>query len=345
MRLFKFLFVVCNCFAICCFGQEIKLFAGNANQKLAKDVAECLGVQLCDLQIGRFNDGEISIQIKENIRNSDVYLLQSTCSSSQGSVNDNILELYLLVSTMKRASARKITAVIPYFGYARQDRKMKSRVPISASDIARLLEAAGVDHVISVDLHSGQVQGFFHHSAVDNLFGSHVFVPYCLQKKDLKNPVVISPDAGGIDRAKQFIEGLSAKGIQARLAVIVKQRKEAGQVEKMDLIGTVKDSDVIIVDDICDTGGTLVQAAQELKQNGAKRVFACITHPVFSGSAIEKIADPALDEVIVTDSICFKKQVPANVTQLSIAPLLAEAIRRAHKGESISSLFKNDSEK
>ena len=327
--------------SLSCFGEEhsAKLFAGNANPQLAKDVAKCLGIPLCDVQIGRFADGEIRIQIEESVRDCDVYLLQSTCSSASASVNDNILELYLLASTMRRSSANKITAIIPYFGYARQDRKTRSRVPISASDMAFLLETAGIDHVISVDLHCGQIQGFFHQIPVDNLYAARVFVPYFCKKRDLDNLVVVSPDAGGIERAKQFIEGLYANGIESRLAIIVKQRKDAGLVAKMDLVGDVEGSDVVIVDDICDTAGTLVQAAHELKQNGARRVFACITHPLFSGKAMEKISQSSIDELIVTDTISFKQTPPPNVTQLSIAPLLAEAIHRAHTGGSISHLF------
>jgi ribose-phosphate pyrophosphokinase len=342
MKLCKFSIFLILFFSAHCFGQDIKLFSGSANPQLANEVAKCLGIPLCDLQLSRFNDGEVRIQVEESIRNCDVYLLQSTCPTATSSVNDNILELYLLASTMRRASANKITAIIPYYGYARQDRKTKSRVPISASDIAILFETAGIDHVISVDLHCGQIQGFFHHIPVDNLYSSRIFVPYLCEKRDLYNLVVVSPDAGGIERAKQFIEGLSANGVESRLAIIVKQRKDAGLVEKMDLVGDVENCDVVIIDDICDTAGTLVQAARELKENGARRVFACITHPVFSGNAMEKIASSSIDELIVTDSISFKQTPPQNITQLSIAPLLAEAIRRSATGESISYLFNYD---
>ncbi len=316
-----------------------KFFSGSANVDLAKKIADKLGVQLSSATIGRFNDGEIKIQIEESIRNCDVYILQSSCPTSSASVNDSIMELYLLVRAMKRASAQSVTAIVPYFGYARQDRKMKSRVPISASDIAMLFELAGIDHVIAVDLHCGQIQGFFHKASVDNLYAAKIFVPYILNKTDLHNPVIVSPDSGGVERTKQFAEALSVYGIKTQLAMIVKQRKEAGIIEKMDLVGNVQGSDVILVDDLCDTAGTLVAAAYELKQKGAKRVFACITHPVFSGSAMVKIANSAIDELVITDTIPLRESPPPNIRQLSIAPLLAEAIERAYNGQSVSNLF------
>lgn len=321
---------------------DFKLFNGNANPELAQAIADYLHVPLCKAKVGRFSDGEINIQIEESIRNCDVYVLQSTCPTKNSSVNDNLMELYLLVRALKRGSAQSVTAIVPYFGYARQDRKSKSRVPISASDVAMLLELAGVDQLISVDLHCGQIQGFFHKAPVDNLYAARIFVPYLAEKSDLQNLVVVSPDAGGVERAKQFIEGLNACNMTAQLAVIVKQRKEAGVVEKMDLVGSVQNSDVIIVDDMCDTAGTLVKAALELKEKGARRVFACITHPVFSGNALNKIGESVIDELIITDTIPLKKPYPANITQLSIAPLLAEAIRRDYRGESISHLFLYD---
>lgn len=321
---------------------DFKLFNGNANPNLAQAIADYLNVPLCKAKVGRYSDGEINIQIEESIRNCDVYILQSTCPTKNASVNDNLMELYLLVRAMKRASAQSVTAIIPYFGYARQDRKSKSRVPISASDIAMLLELAGVDQVISVDLHCGQIQGFFHKAPVDNLYAARIFVPYFAAKKDLRDLVVVSPDAGGVERAKQFIEGLSAYNISAQMAIIVKQRKEAGVVEKMDLVGSVQNSDVIIIDDMCDTAGTLIKAASQLKEQGARRVFACITHPIFSGNAVTKIEQSTIDELVITDTIPLQKHCPANITQLSIAPLLAEAIRRDYDGESISHLFQYD---
>ena len=273
------------------------------------------------------------------MRNSDVFIIQPICSTESSSVNDNLIELYLLIRTLKRSSAGTVTAVIPYYGYARQDRKTESRVPISASDVAMLLELAGTDHIICVDLHCGQIQGFFHETTVDNLHAAPTFVRYFSEKKDLVNPVVVSPDAGGVDRAKKFIEGLNWHGVDAGLAVIVKQRAGAGVVDKMNLVGDVESCDVIIVDDICDTAGTLIHAAQELKNQGARRVFACITHPVFSGPALERIGNSCLTELVVTDSIPAKTNLPSNIVRLSIAPLIAAAIDRTYNGESISNLF------
>jgi len=273
--------VICSCFYGEC-GPGIKLFSGSANPELSQAVSECLGIEVSQATVARFNDGEINIQILENVRNCDVFILQSTCISSESTVNDNYMELYLMIRAMKRSSAKSVTAIIPYFGYARQDRKTKGRVPISASDIAMLLEVAGADHVMAVDLHCGQIQGFFHETPVDNLYASTIFVPY-VARLGLYDPVIVSPDAGGVERAKTFIEGLQSLGVMAKMAVIVKQRAEAGVVESMNLVGKVEGSDVVIVDDICDTAGTLVLAAKQLKQQGARRVFACITHPLCRG--------------------------------------------------------------
>ncbi len=320
-------------------GPGVKLFSGSANRELADAVAECLGTSASRATVSRFNDGEIRIQIHDNVRNCDVFLLQSTSVSSDSSVNDNLMELYLMIRAMKRASAKSVTAIVPYFGYARQDRKMTGRVPISASDVAMLLEVAGADHVVSVDLHCGQIQGFFHGTPVDNLFASTIFVPY-VARLGLYDPVIISPDAGGVERAKTFIEGLQSLGVSSKMAVIVKQRAEAGVVESMNLVGKVDGSDVVIVDDICDTAGTLVQAAKQLKEKGARRIFACITHPLLSGSACDKIGKSCLEELVVTDTIPLRDETPRNLKQLSVAPLLANAIDRIIHGESLSELFK-----
>ena len=249
-----------------------------------------------------------------------------------------------VVSTMRRASADKITAVIPYYGYARQDRKMTARVPISAADVARLLEAMGVDRVVAVDLHCGQIQGFFGPRVpVDNLDAAVVGVKY-FTSKALVNPVVVSPDAGGVYRAKQFREGLNlAKpGSDTGLAMIIKQRPKAGQIERMDLVGSVDGADVIIVDDMIDTAGTLATAAANLKSNGARRVFAFAPHGLFSGPASDRIARSVLEEVVVTNTIPLKAGARANdkIVQLSVAPLLAEAIKRVHYRQSVSELFK-----
>ncbi len=316
-----------------------KIFSGNACRQLAESVAKQLGVPLSKVTIDRFNDGEIKIKVEENIRNSQVFIIQSTCTSCSASVNDNIMELFLLIRAMKRSSSGPITVILPYFGYARQDRKTESRVPISASDVAMLLEIGGADHVIAVDLHCGQIQGFFHKTPVDNLYAAPIFVRYFAAKKDLVKPVIVSPDAGGVERAKKFVEGMKANHVNANLAVIIKQRASAGVIEKMNLVGSVAGCDAIIVDDICDTAGTLVQAARELKQQGARRVFACITHPVFSGPALKRIAESDLTELVVTDSIMLADHAPRNIVQLSIASLLAQAIEGTHKGASISHLF------
>lgn len=321
----------------CLYSEDIVVFSGNANLPLAQKVVDFLGVPLGQASVKKFNDGEIAIKVNENVRNKEVFIIQPTCSNCAQSVNDNIMELFLLVRTMKRASADTITAVIPYYGYARQDRKSVARVPISAADVAQMLESAGVDRIVAVDLHCGQIQGFFHDAPVDNLYASTVFVPYFV-KKGLQNVVVISPDAGGVDRAKRFQEFLEAQGCPAGIAIISKQRAEAGVVDTMNLIGSVDGCDVIIVDDICDTGGTLVKAADLLKSKGAKRVFAAITHPVFSGDAVQKISKSVIEEMVVTDTIDLREQAP-NIKVLSVAPLLGEAIHRIHSGKSISELF------
>lgn len=328
-------------FLFCCSLNAVpyKIISGTTNQDLAEKIAAHLGMELSPVEIRRFSDGEIRIKIEENMRNSEVYVIQSTCDTETGSVNDHMMELYLLIRTLKRASAEKVIAVIPYFGYARQDRKTESRVPISASDIAMLLEMAGADQVISVDLHCGQIQGFFHSVPVDNLYGSPIFLRYLSEKKDLNSLVVVSPDAGGVERAKKFIDGMALSGLDASLAMIIKQRGKIGTIEKMDLVGDVFEKDAIIIDDICDTAGTLVQAAYELKRHGARRVFACISHPVFSGPALERIAGSELTELIVTDTIPHSAELPENIVQLTTAPLIAEAIDRTHKGESVSRLF------
>jgi ribose-phosphate pyrophosphokinase len=253
------------------------------------------------------------------------------------------MELLLMVSTMRRASAERITCVIPYYGYARQDRKMTARVPISAADVARLLEAMGVDRVVAVDLHCGQIQGFFGPRVpVDNLAGGVVGVKYFAHKA-LVNPVVISPDAGGVYRAKQFREGLNltAPSMDAGLAMIIKQRPKAGQIERMDLVGSVEGADCVIVDDMIDTAGTLCQAAEHLKANGARRVYAFASHGLFSGPASDRIARSSLEEVVVTNTIPLKAAAKTNdkITQLSVAALVAETIKRVHLRQSVSALF------
>lgn len=321
------------------FENQVLLFSGNANHELAQEVANYLGVDLGKAVVNRFNDGEIQIHIDQSVRGKDVVIIQPTCPGVDQSINDNLMELYLLVRTMKRSSAQSITAVIPYYGYARQDRKTAPRVPISASDVALLLETAGVDRVITVDLHCGQIQGFFHYAPVDNLYAATMFVPYFTQKQ-MRNVVVVSPDAGGVERAKRFMENLKSAGVPSKLAMISKQRAKAGVVDTMNLIGDVTDADAIIVDDLCDTGGTLALAAKLLKESGANHVYVAVTHPVFSGSALEKIQNSVIDEMVISDTIPLKATPPANIITISVAPLLGEAIRRIYLGESVSDLFR-----
>ena len=309
-----------------------KIFSGTANPQLAENVANLLNMSLGKAKVSRFNDGEVNIEIEDSIRGCDVYILQPLCPTSTGSINDNLMELYLLIRACKRAFASSVTAIVPYYGYARQDRKAMHQVPISASDIAMLLEKGGADHIISIDLHCGQIEGFFHNVPVDDLLASAVFIPY-FSKKELEKPVIVSPDAGGVPRAKKFMEGFSSYGIDTQLAIIVKHRAHAGVIEKMNFVGDVFGSDVIIVDDICDTAGTLCHAAMELKQQGAKKVYACITHPIFSPPALERIKNSEIDELVVTDTIPFRSSISSNVHQVSIASLLAKAIERSRRGE------------
>ncbi len=320
------------------------IFSGNANIELSQKIAKLLNTPLGEADITRFNDGEVKIQIKESVRNKHVFIVQPICSNLEQSVNDNLMELFLLIRTMKRASADKITVIIPYYGYARQDRKVKSRVPISAADVAFMLEKAGADRVVAIDLHCDQIQGFFQNIPVDNLCASLVCAPYIATKK-LSNAVVVSPDAGGVERANQFILDLNKNGMSAELAVISKQRLKAGVISSMQLIGNVENTDAIIVDDLCDTGGTLAKAAQLLKDNGARRVFAVITHPVFSGEALKIIETSVIDEIIITDTIPLRGQAPEKITVISVAPLLSRAIVYINSGQSLSTLFREHENK
>lgn len=318
--------------------KDIVLFSGNSNRQLAEEIADYLHMPLGQATVARFNDGEVNIQIHTRVRQKDVFIIQSTCLTEKNSVNDNIMELFLLIRVMKRSSARSINVVLPYYGYARQDRKTVPRVPISAADVACMIEYAGVDRVLTIDLHCGQIQGFFRDIPVDNLNASLLFISY-FAEQDLRNVVVVSPDAGGVLRASKFQSLLEKQGPSSNMAIISKQRAGAGVVGSMQLIGSVKDADAIIVDDLCDTGGTLIKAAELLKQNGARRVFAVITHPVFSNNALEKIGASVIDKMIITNTIPLRGNIPSNVEYISVAPLLGEAIRRIQNGESISALF------
>ena len=316
------------------------IFTGNSNEALAREIAETLKIELGSIKVGRFNDGEVSIEVKDNVRSKDVFIIQSTSPP----VNENLMELLLMVSTMRRASAKKINVVIPYYGYARQDRKTAPRVPISAADVARLLETVGVDRVILVDVHSGQIQGFFGPRVpVDNLEANLVALNYFVEQKKipLKDIVVVSPDAGGVTRAKNFQALLSSVGVKSTsLAMIIKQRKGAGEIGTMHLVGRVEGKQAIIIDDIIDTAGTLVEATKVLKEMGALSVSCFATHGLFTGKALSNIKNSQLDQVIVTNSIPPKEdEEAARVIRLSVAPILAEAIFRIQTKTSISSLF------
>lgn len=312
---------------------DMKLFAGNATPELAQKVAKRLYIELGDAVVGRFSDGEISVQINENVRGSDVFILQSTCAPT----NDNLMELIVMVDALRRASAGRITAVIPYFGYARQDRRVRSaRVPITAKVVADFLSSVGVDRVLTVDLHAEQIQGFFD-VPVDNVFGSPVLLED-MEEREFEDVVVVSPDIGGVVRARAIAKLLH----DTDLAIIDKRRPQANVTEVMNVIGDVEGKTCIIVDDIVDTAGTLCTAAEALKAEGAKEVVCYITHAVFSGPAIERIAASKLDRMIVTDTIPLSPEAQAcsKIYQLSLDRLLAESIRRVSNEESISAMFR-----
>ena len=308
---------------------ELKLFSGNAHRPLAEEIAQHLKLKVGDADVARFSDGEVFVQINENVRGEDVFIIQPTCPP----VNDNLVELLVMLDAFKRASARRITAVLPYYGYGRQDRKAQSRVPISAKLVADLITTAGANRVLAIDLHAGQIQGFFN-IPVDHLFAAPVLIDY-LAKKDLEDPVLVSPDAGGVERARAI-----AKRLKAGLAIIDKRRDGPNVAVFMYLIGDVKDKDVVIIDDMIDTAGTLIQAVEAVKREGARRVLACGVHPVLSGPAMTRIENPQLEELVITNSIPLSpdKQRP-KIHTLSVAPLLAEAISRIHCEESVSNLF------
>nr|WP_324123786.1 MULTISPECIES: ribose-phosphate pyrophosphokinase [unclassified Gilliamella] len=310
----------------------MKLFAGNATPELAKRIANRLYTSLGDIVVSRFSDGEVNVQINENVRGEDVFIIQSTCAPT----NDNLMELLVMIDAMRRASAGRITAVIPYFGYARQDRRVRSaRVPITAKVVADFLSTVGVDRVLTVDLHAEQIQGFFD-VPVDNVFGSPVILEDMLQR-DFERPIVVSPDIGGVVRARAIAKLLN----DTDMAIIDKRRQRANEAEVMNIIGDVADRDCILVDDMIDTAGTLCKAADALKARGAKRVFAYATHPIFSGKAVSNIKNCAIDEIVVCDTIPLTAEVKAlkNVRQLTLSGMLAEAIRRISNEESISAMF------
>jgi ribose-phosphate pyrophosphokinase len=308
---------------------ELKLFTGNAHRPLAEEIAASLGIPVGQAEVSRFSDGEIFVQIDENVRGADVFLVQPTCPP----VNDTLMELLVMLDALKRASAGRITAVLPYYGYARQDRKVQPRVPISAKLVADLIVAAGAQRLLALDLHAGQIQGFFD-IPVDHLFAAPVIIDNFTQR-GLTDVVVVSPDAGGVERARAI-----AKRLRAGLAIIDKRRDGPNVAVFMHLIGEVKGRDVVIIDDLIDTAGTLVQAADALRREGARRILACGVHAVLSGPALARIEGSPLEEVVVTNSIPLgKDKEHPKITVLSVAPLLAEAIRRIHDEESVSTLF------
>ena len=290
-------------------------------------VAKYLGIPLSEASIKRFSDGEISVQIGESVRGKDVFIIQPTCAPA----NINLMELLILTDALKRSSASSITAVVPYFGYARQDRKAAPRVPITAKLVANMMQTAGIDRVVTMDLHAGQIQGFFD-IPVDNLYGTIVFLDY-VKSKNLKNPIVASPDVGGVARARSL-----AKSLNLDMVIVDKRREKANESEVMNIIGDVNGKDVILIDDMIDTAGTIVKAAEVFKKNGATSVMAFCTHPVLSGPAYERINSGALDELVTTDTIPLKEQSPY-IKVLSTAPLFGEVIRRVYHDESVNSLF------
>jgi len=310
--------------------KELKLFSGNANPALAREICGHLGISLGEATVSSFSDGEIRVRIEENVRGADVFVAQSCCTP----VNTSIIELLIMIDALKRSSAYRITAVIPYFGYARQDRKEQPRVPISAKLMADLITTAGADRVLTMDLHAGQIQGFFN-IPVDHLYATPVLLDY-INKRGAADLVVVSPDAGGVERARAF-----AKRLQAQLAIIDKRREGPNNTQVMNIIGDVDGRNVLLLDDMIDTAGTIVQGAQACAEKGARMVWAGCTHPVLSGPALERLQESCLTEVVVTNTIPLngKEQRCPKLRVLSVAPLLGEAITRIHSEESVSSLF------
>lgn len=310
---------------------KIRVFSGNSNPALAEKICVHLGVPLGKAKVKNFSDGEIMVEIGENVRGRDIYVVQSTCSPT----NNNLMELLIMVDALKRASAATITAVIPYYGYARQDRKVAPRTPITSKLVADLITTAGTDRMVTIDLHAGQIQGFFN-IPVDNLYAAPVILEHLKKRFPNDQIVMVSPDAGGTERARAF-----AKRLECTLAIIDKRRTGPNVAEVMHLIGDVRGKIAIILDDMIDTAGTLTQAAKALKEHGAQTIYACATHGVLSGPAIDRINASDIEEVVITDTIPLgeKTTLTSKIKVLSIAELLAEAIRRIHEDESVSSLF------
>lgn len=311
---------------------QMMVFTGNANPELAHKVVERLDIPMGKANVSRFSDGEVSVEIQENVRGKDVFIIQSTCAPT----NDNLMELIVMADALRRASASRITAVVPYFGYARQDRRPRSaRVPITAKVVADIMSNLGIDRVLTVDLHADQIQGFFS-VPVDNVYGSPVLLDDIVDQ-EYEDMLVVSPDVGGVVRARAV-----AKQLDCDLAIIDKRRERANEAQVMNIIGDVEGRSCVLVDDMCDTAGTLCKAAKALKDNGAKRVVAYATHPVLSGAAAKNIENSELDELVVTDTIPLSKEIQAcgKVRQLTLAPMLAEAVRRVCNEESISAMFR-----
>jgi ribose-phosphate pyrophosphokinase len=310
--------------------EGISIFAGNSNPALANKICDYLNLSLGNAQVKTFSDGELQIEIDENVRSKDVFVIQSTCAP----VNDNLVELLLMIDALKRSSARRITAVMPYFGYARQDKKVAPRVPISAKLVADMVTVAGANRVITMDLHAGQIQGFFD-IPVDNIFAAPLLIEY-IRNNFNDNLVIVSPDAGGVERARAF-----AKRLNADLAIIDKRRSAPNQAKAMAVIGDVKDKVVVILDDMADTAGTLTEAVHALKAEGAREIHACCAHAVLSGPAIERITASEMKSLVVTDTIPLRENAAAcgKIVVISISELVGEAIIRSYRGDSVTSLF------
>ena len=311
-------------------GKGIAIFAGNSNPALSKRICAYLDLPLGGAQVGTFSDGEIQIELHDNVRSKDVFVIQSTCAP----VNDNLVELLLMIDAFKRSSARRITAVIPYFGYGRQDKKVAPRVPISAKLVADMLTVAGANRIITMDLHAGQIQGFFD-IPVDNIFAAPVLIDY-IRNNFNANLAIVSPDAGGVERARAF-----AKRLNADLAIIDKRRSAPNLAKAMAVIGDVKDKIVVILDDMADTAGTITEAVEAILNAGAKEIHACCAHPVLSGPAIERVTESSLKSLVVTDTIPLIENAAAceKIIVLSISELVGEAIIRSYRGDSVTSLF------
>jgi ribose-phosphate pyrophosphokinase len=308
--------------------ERLKIFTGNSNRALAEEICKCLKVPLGKAEVGRFSDGELRVKLLDNVRGDDAFVVQPTAPP----VNENVMELLIMIDALARASARRITAVIPYYGYGRQDRKAEPRVPISAKLVANLITAAGADRVLAMDLHAGQIQGFFD-IPVDHLYAMPVFLDH-IRKKKIKDLVIVSPDAGGVERARAF-----AKRLDADLAIVDKRRPRANEAHVMNVIGEVDGKNAILLDDMVDTAGTLCEDAAALKRFGAKHVYAACSHGVLSGPAMARLETSPIEELMISNTIPLNGKGTKKVKVLSVAPLLAEAIKRIHEDQSVSQLF------